>query len=332
MRISYHTHNAQLINSVTKFIETWNNDELEFVTQTSGSTGVPKTIRILKKYARTSAMMTGRFLSLEQGNTALLCLSPETIAGKMMVIRAIVLELDLIVCDVVSNPLEGLNSHVDFAAMVPIQAQQSLQKLDTVDKLIIGGGTISIPLWEELECKKTNIYQTYGMTETISHIAMRKIGDSDIAYKALPGVQFTSKDKALTITALDLGIKELQTNDAVQLINEHSFNWLGRLDFVINSGGIKIHPEYIEDILSSCVPYPFFSAGLDDISLGQKQILCVESSDANSIDIKQIKAKLNKYLTPKEVHFFENFKYTVSGKIDRIETLKTIQNAQKQVL
>ncbi|MDX2361368.1 MAG: AMP-binding protein [Crocinitomicaceae bacterium] len=332
MQVSYSTNNAQLIDSVEQFIEIWNDASLDFSTPTSGSTGIPKSILISKQHARASAQMTGEFLDLNKGDTALLCLSPTTIAGKMMIVRSIVLEMNLIVTDVNSDPLNSIDEHIDFAAMVPLQAQGSLQALNRIQKLIVGGGTISNNLWDELSNKSTTIYQTYGMTETISHVAMRKVGDRDRTYKALPRVEFNMKNGALNISAPHLGITDIQTNDAVELLNNHSFNWLGRVDFVINSGGIKIHPEQIESKISSYIPSPFFSIGIEDNDLGQKQVLCVESLSKEVIEIEQIRSCLDKYFLPKEIHYFEKFEYTASGKINRLETLKKIHNAEKQVL
>lgn len=330
MKIRFETNNPELIEAVQAFMVEWNNNSEVIVVQTSGSTGIPKTIEIEKKYMIASANMTGEFLKLKAGDTALLCLSPSTIAGKMMIVRSIVLGLDLVVTDVSGRPLKKLTEEVDFTAMVPFQVEQSLKDLKKVKKLIIGGAPISPALWKRIAESNVEAFQTFGMTETISHIALRKIELPESGYIPLNGVEIDSQNDCLVITAPQLGVHQLITNDIVNINKDGSFIWLGRADFVINSGGIKIHPEQIEKQLSQLFEQPFFSFGIEDDSLGQKHVLCIEGNFQIDKDI--LMRVLENYHVPKEVYFFDNFEYTNSGKINRLKTIERRANAKKQVL
>ena len=334
MKVIFETENQALIGEVNDFIQEWNNSSPSIKVNTSGSTGTPKPISLLKKHMKASARMTGDFLGLKPGENALLCLPVTTIAGKMMIVRSIVLNLDLVVVDIDSSPLLHSNSSFDFAAMVPLQVQNSIQNsdLELIRKLIIGGGTISPALWNAVSSATIECYQTFGMTETISHIAMRRINQKNEPYTALPGVEFGLNNGCLTITAPHLGISDLQTNDVVHLIDPTHFEWLGRIDFVINSGGIKIHPEQVEQALNSFIEIPFFSSSLEDPNLGNKHILCVECSSFLNLTKADLKQFINRHVVPKEIYYFDSFCYTDSGKINRPETLKIISNAKKQVL
>lgn len=330
MKIEFSTDDPIRINDVRSFINEWEND-LDFIeNKTSGSTGKPKTIRLLKKYMIASAKMTAEFLNLKANDTALLCMSIDTIAGKMMVVRALVLSLDLIVTDVSSSPLISIERKIDFAAMVPLQVEGSINKISQVNKLIVGGGTISNQLWRLISESEILAYQTFGMTETISHIAMRKISINVTNYKVLSGISISVVDDCLRIDALNLGVDKLQTNDQIELATDGSFSWLGRKDFVINSGGIKIHPEAIEEKLSPMITIPFFTFGLPDDTFGEKLILCIEGELA----LQKIKLEdcLGKFQIPKEMYFFDEFSRTESGKLNRLKTIERIGNAKKQVL
>ena len=330
MKIEFATDDIVRIDDVRSFINEWKND-LDFIeTKTSGSTGKPKTIRLHKKYMIASAKMTGEFLNLKVNDTALLCMSIDTIAGKMMAVRALVLGLDLIVTDVSSSPLRGLERKIDFAAMVPLQVDGSINEIAQINKLIVGGGTISNQLWNSISESDILAYQTFGMTETISHIAMREISNNVSNYKVLSGVKIAVVDDCLKIDALSLGVENLQTNDQIELAQDGSFSWLGRKDFVINSGGIKIHPEVIEEKLSPLISIPFFTFGLPDVTFGEKLVLCIEGEI--ELQKNELEDCLEKFYTPKEAYFFNEFSRTESGKVNRLKTIERIGNAKKQVL
>ena len=334
MHVLFETEDLTLKDEVNAFIKEWHRGSPVLDVRTSGSTGSPKTIAISKEHMEASARMTGAFLQLKKDDTALLCLSPQTIAGKMMLVRSIVLELELIVSNVSSSPVPESEGEFDFAAMVPMQVKNTIEKgnLNRIKKVIVGGGTIAPGLWQDIAQIDIDAYQTFGMTETISHVAMRKISKEVQPYSAMPNVLFGIRDSCLIINAPDLGVNDLETNDVVRLINDKQFEWLGRKDLVINSGGIKIHPEQIEEAINELFHTPFFAAGLPDEDLGERHVLCVEGLESNPIIRAEMERFLSKYSVPKDIYYFDSFVYTESGKIDRINTLKKITDAEKQVL
>lgn len=335
MQITFLTKNEELINEVHAFLKEWNNEFSYIKTKTSGSTGRKKTIQIEKNRMVSSAKMTGKFLQLEKNQNALLCLSPKTIGGKMMLVRSIVLNLNLFVSDVCSTPLKSTDSSIHFAAMVPLQVSSSIAKtpkqLKNIQKLIIGGAPVSSSLEKVLNNFPNDVFQTFGMTETISHVAMRKLSEKEISYTALPTISFSQKEDCLIINAPNLGVKNLESNDIIELIDSTHFIWKGRKDFIINSGGIKHSPEELETYLSPILREPFFIAGLADTILGQKIVLIIES-EKKKMNKQDFVAVLTKYQLPKEIYFIPHFVRTESDKINRLKTIKKISDAQKQVL
>ncbi len=314
--------------SVEDFLSKWNDLTDSIYTDTSGSTGKPKTIELSKEKMKLSARMTGDFLGLKKGDKALLCLSPKTIGGKMMLVRAIELGLDLYVCEPNSNPLELVDVSLDFIAMVPLQLESSmvhhLDKLNSIKSVIIGGGEISKVQADKLRKNELTVYQTFGMTETISHIAMRKVGlETDQAYTALGENFFEEVDGRLVIHSPLLD-ESLITNDSVELLDEKHFIWKGRKDFVINSGGIKIHPEEMEKKLESHIDHPFFIGSLQDDRLGERVILCIEGWADEPIEKSEFLKCLSTYEVPKEIYYISQFVRTDSGKINRPETIALI--------
>ena len=309
---------------VNQFISEWYSSDDEMIVQTSGSTGKPKSISIKKKWMRNSAQLTGKTFSLKEGDTALLCIPMKYIAGKMMVVRALELGLDLKVVEPSSNPLNGIKEIIDFSAMVPFQLENSLNQLNKIKTLIIGGGQVSPKLVEKLQIESTQVYETYGMTETLTHVAIKPLNGPNISdlFRSLDGIHFEKDDRGcLAIHASALNPVPIVTNDLVELIDENSFRWLGRFDNVINSGGVKIIPELVEAKLLSIIPNNrFFINGESDESLGEKVVLVVEG---NVIEISF--DSLEKFEKPKEIYFISEFLETESGKIRRGETLKIIQ-------
>lgn len=326
---------SETINSdIARFFNQWF-DENDFVeVQTSGSTGEPKSIRLQKVNMINSALATGSYFNLSEKTKALLCMSPNYIAGKMMLVRAMVLGWKLDIISEESAPLKRSKKTYDFAAMVPLQLHSSLADIDKVKLLIVGGGPVSVELYDKIQSVETKIYATYGMTETISHVAAKKLNhhsdnfkDSTYAYEALPNVRFSSDDRnCLVIEAWSVADDKITTNDMVELISEKSFTWLGRYDNIINSGGIKLIPEQIEDKLAVILNDPFFVTGKSDPVLGEQLILIVESRDIKSeSEIARLIKKLpmlGRFERPKQILFLEKFVRTVTGKINRIETIK----------
>ena len=318
------TDQSKIWNDVNQFISEWYSTNIEMDLKTSGSTGKPKSISVKKDWMQNSAELTRKTFGLKKGDSALLCMPMKYVAGKMMVVRALELGLDLKVVEPSSNPLKNMDEIIDFAAMVPFQLENSLNDLDQVKTLIVGGGQVSPKLVEKLQIESTQVYETYGMTETLTHVAIKPLNGPNISdlFRALDGIHFEKDDRGcLAIHASALNPVPIVTNDLVELIDENSFRWLGRFDNVINSGGIKIIPEVVEAKLLSIIPNNrFFINGESDESLGEKVVLVVEG---NVIEISF--DSLEKFEKPKEIYFISEFLETESGKIRRGETLKIIQ-------
>lgn len=326
------TNSKTLPVSIKEFLTKWfsKNDFLEV--STSGSTGKPKLIKLKKEFMINSAIATGSYLNLPEKTTALLCMSTDFIAGKMMLVRALVLGWELDVVLPVSNPLACLNKTFDFSAMVPMQLQNSLTEIYKVKKLIVGGGVVSKELEKQMQLIPTEVFATFGMTETITHIALKRLnhfGDKNLSevdnsyYKCLPNVSIKQDNRScLVIKAFKVSDDEIITNDVVKIISDNEFKWLGRIDNVINSGGIKLHPELIEKKLSQLISQRFFITGVPDKVLGEKLILIIEGIKSE-LNFKKL-VGLSKYEIPKEIYYVNRFIETRSGKIQRDKTLDLI--------
>lgn len=316
------------------FLLDWLNEKDYIEVRTSGSTGTPKNIRIRKEFMINSANATGRFFELPAGTTALHCLPSNFIAGKMMLVRAMVLgwHLDLVLPK--ANPLDRVFKIYDFCAMTPFQLDNSLSRLHLIKKLIVGGGAVSSNQKDLVQGIATEVYETYGMTETVTHVAARrinprKINEDPIPFTILPNVSISVDDReCLVIDAPQVSEEKTVTNDVVEVITPKTFIWKGRVDNVINSGGIKLHPEEIEAKLAPIIAHRFFISSLPDPALGEKLVLMVES-DFSETGLKslerEIKAcrNLGKYEIPKKIYFVEKFEETPNGKIHRANTLKS---------
>jgi O-succinylbenzoic acid--CoA ligase len=298
--------------------------------RTSGSTGTPKTIEIKKENMVNSALATGHYFDLKPETTALLCLPITHIAGKMMLIRAMVLGLWITVVEPSSEPLKNDTKNYGFSAMVPMQAQNSLSKLHQIDKLIIGGAPLSGLLRNSLAEQLNFIFETYGMTETITHIAVKKIEKSNDYFETLPGVAIKKDDReCLVIQAPKIVGKTVVTNDLVEIKDENRFKWLGRYDNVINSGGVKLIPEQIEEKLTPIISNRFFVAGVPDEELGEKLVMLVEGEcDLVKVElqISQLKG-ISKYERPKSILNVPRFVETSNGKINRNQTITMVQKS-----
>lgn len=320
-------------NSIFTFLKNWY-DNSEFITaQTSGSTGTPKTIRLSKQSMKNSARMTNEFFGLDSFKTALLCLPASYIAGKMMLVRALVGGFNLITVQPSANPFEFIHSAIDFVAVTPYQLHHSADTLRQRDvkNIIVGGGHVNSKLEEIVQSLSAKFYETYGMTETCSHIALRcfnGIEKSDY-FSVLNGVTVRQDERdCLVINAPHLLDKEIVTNDIVELQSENSFKWLGRFDSVINSGGIKIHPELIEKKLERLISQNFFISSIPDELLERKVVLVIESAVFSDEELKNLRTKMElvfeKYELPKQILFLPEFIYSSGNKILKKETLDKI--------
>lgn len=304
--------------AVGDFILDWFNNDSFITMQTSGTTGLPKMIQVDKQAMVNSALATGRFFDLDPKIQVLHCLPTQYVAGKMMLVRAFILgwELDLVAPS--TNPLERGDMLYHFAAMVPLQAEHSLDKLHRVKKLILGGAKVNKALSEQLVQLPTAIYETYGMTETITHIAAKRVGEE--AFTVLPNVNISHDDRqCLVIDPYVICDEPVVTNDIVTIVNDEQFVWMGRYDNVINSGGVKLFPEQIEEKLSGRIDRRYFVKGVPDEKLGEKLVLVVEGSPYD-ID-KKVFSKLSKFEKPKEILFIEKFTETPSGKVIRNKSM-----------
>lgn len=314
-------------------------DHNDYITvKTSGSTGNPKYLKIKKQAMVHSAIATGDYFNLKPGHTALQCLPLNFIAGKMMLVRAIILGLKLDVVEPSSKPLQDLYKKYDFCAMTPFQVENTIDDIDKIRILIIGGGQVTSSLRDKLQEKTVKAYETYGMTETITHIAIKKINTFDDVtssgverslFKVLPNVSITQDARdCLVIEAFNITTEKIVTNDIVKLHSQTTFEWLGRYDNVINSGGIKLFPEQIEQKLSEVIKERFFVTAIPHDRLGEQLVLIVESSniDADQVSnaIKNLKT-LDNYETPKQVFLLQKFIETQTGKIQRAKTLELLK-------
>ena len=313
---------------VLNFVKQWQSDDDWLVVSTSGSTGNPKKIRLNKAQIKASAKATVIFFNLKPNQTILLAMSTDFIAGKMMLIRALEHQLNIVVAPISSNPLnQSINHKIDFSAFVPMQvnnilsSELSKQNYQKISQVIIGGAPISYQLEKQIQVLSNQNYATFGMTETISHVAVRNLTHKDNHYTALPNVTFSVNNNQQLIIDAPLILGEpIVTNDVVELINSKQFIWLGRADFVINSGGIKLHPELIEKKIEPfLVDNRFYLTAENDEKLGQKLVLKIENThQVNLNELKlNLKTVLGKFEMPKQFILVEQFDESKSGKVIR---------------
>ncbi|MDR7371382.1 AMP-binding protein [Flavobacterium aquidurense] len=304
--------------AIGEFLLDWFDHKDYIEMKTSGTTGLPKVVKLEKQAMIQSALATGDFFGLEPRDKALLCLPVKFVAGKMMLVRSIILGLDLDVVTPSTEPLALNETKYDFVAMVPLQVQNSIEALKNVKKLIIGGAKMDTTLEAKLLPLRTEIYETYGMTETITHIAAKKLGEK--VFTVLPNVKIATDDRGcLVITVPAISEEPIVTNDLVEIIRENQFIFLGRIDNVINSGGVKLIPEQIEAKLIEKINSRFFVTGIPDAVLGEKLILVIEGDkqdfEAGFFDV------LDKFERPKEIVFVPKFKENENGKLLRKPSL-----------
>lgn len=301
-----------------EFLLEWFNKKTFITATSSGTTGSPKKINLDKQAMVNSALATAEFFDLKAGNRVLNCLSTNYIAGKMMLIRSMILGFEMDFVSPTSNPLKGNRHFYDFVAMVPLQVQNSISELDNVKKLIIGGAKISETLLNQLLELPTLIYETYGMTETVTHIAVKKIEEK--SFSVLPNVKIATDERScLVLTAPRISDTNIVTNDVVKLLSETQFLLMGRIDNVINSGGVKLFPEQIEAKISNKIKERFFVIGIPDEKLGERVLLVIEGKPAIFDD--SVFDALDIYEKPKTIRFVTKFIETESGKVKRKETI-----------
>ena len=313
-----------------QFLDEWNNDSDRLLVHTSGSTGVPKTMWVEKRRMEASACLTCDFLGLQAGDRALLCMSPDYIAGKMMIVRSLVRDLRLTVVPPSGHPLAEDNGPFDFVAMVPLQVFNSLQvpaereRLMRIRHLIIGGGAIDEALARQLETFPHAVWSTYGMTETLSHIALRRLNGINASswYTPLPGVTVSlNADGCLVIDAPLVCAEPLTTNDIAELSADGMrFRILGRKDNVICSGGIKIQIEEVEQLLRPHLHRPFAVSKRKDEKFGEAVVLLSEDERLNLVRAVCCE-QLPKHWQPRHILHVSHIPLTATGKPARAELL-----------
>ena len=315
-----------------QFLIDWLNKEDYIIAETSGSTGNPKRIKLQKSAMVNSAIATGHFFNLKSGDKALNCLSSDYIAGKMMLVRAIVLGLEIDCAIPHSIMMFETDKSYDFCAMVPIQVAGSIKKIENIKTIIVGGSKIVPFLLEWIKNCTTKFYETYGMTETVTHVALKPLQSltqkGEEFFKALPTINFSQdKRNCLIIDAPNLIGAPLVTNDVIELKSNKEFKWLGRFDNVINSGGIKLFPEQIEQRLLTIIKKRIIVCSEPDDKFGEKVILIIETPNIipkNFLAKIEASKLLYKYEIPKKIYSIDQFVLTSNGKVQRQKTIDLV--------
>lgn len=331
---------SQYRKEILDFCDQWYIGKTDFTIKTSGSTGKPKLINISKEQMANSASMTQKALGLCEGYNALICLNTQYIAGKMMLVRSMETGMNMYIIPPVANPLKKFDEsvNIDFTAMVPYQMKTILEEtpekvriLNNMKAIIVGGAPIGHQLEDEIQTIKAPVYSTYGMTETVSHIALRRLNgaESSPIYTTLPGIKIkVDARNCLIINGPVTNNEDIVTNDVVKLISSNQFIWIGRVDNIINSGGIKIQIEELEDKIcevfkSSRLKNRFIVTSLPDTNFGSVVALIVEGdfSESNKSQfLDNLSRVVSKYEIPKKILRIDKFIETASGKVDRIAT------------
>ncbi len=331
------------LNHAIEFCNNWLNGKQAFSFHTSGSTGTPKHILLQRTQLEASAMATIDALRLTANEKIYVCLNTQLIAGTMMLVRGMMLGCEIFVDEPTSDPLNHISANHDFtfASFVPMQfhalltsSENEMEKLNRFQHILIGGAAINAALEKKIGELKCNVFHTYGMTETVSHIALRKIG-IETFYTALEGVQLKTDERGcLCICSASTNSEWIVTNDLVDLFAPNKFKLLGRADEVINSGGIKIFPSKVEEALHESMQdldvNDYFVGAEEDEKLGQKLICVVRGNPFTAKQEEKIKEtlmrKLSRFEIPSQYYFVDFFELTPSGKTDKYATINLLKN------
>ena len=317
---------SQYIEQINQLMTDWKHKE-SFEMKTSGSTGKPKMVTHSKAAMTHSARLTIDRFGLGEGDIFLVCLPVQFIAGMMMVARADVVKAGLLAITPSANPLRYLERKVDFAALTPLQLEHAFthnpERIGLINQIIIGGAPISKKLLSLIQsCKyETRFYHTYGMTETITHIAIKELHRMCYSdeFVGLPGIGLSiTDDNRLIIEGAHLTQSPIVTNDIVEKTGTSSFRWIERADNVINSGGLKIYPAALEDQIDHLFDSEFFLTGLADETFGQKLVLVIvdqrDQVDQHALK-ERLRAILPKNQIPKEIRKVDALLKTATGKV-----------------
>lgn len=336
-----------------EFCTAWLGGQQNFTVNTSGSSGTPKPIVLTREQMQTSARATGKALGLAKGQSAFICLNTSYIAGVMMLVRGFELELAMTIIPPTGNPWEHWANtsqnfpSFDFTALVPLQIQAVVaqplgrQWLDAMHAVIVGGAPVNYALEQQLKTLNSAVYVTYGMTETVTHIALRRISGKEASqvYQLLPNAEIRQDKRGCLEVKSPVTLNQwITTNDLVELVQARAFKWLGRADRVINTGGVKVQIEKTERVLDQLLAEEglvrrFFIAGLPDQRLGERVVVIIEGTTFDPTVQQELLAKaktlLKKYEVPKNIHFVPVFKETPTAKTDRLYIIEQLSKNEK---
>lgn len=331
---------------VLDFCRQWLNGTQEVGLRTSGSTGQPQLVTMTRRQLEASARRTGDYFDLGPGERMLVCLNCEFVGGLMMLIRGLERRMHLTIVEPQADPLALVppTAEFDFASFVPLQLRAVLAaghaaRLNRMKAILVGGAAVEKSLEQQLQPLQVPVYLTYGMTETASHIALRRLNGPQPTpyYQVLPGIHVGQDQRGCLTVRADVTQDQLiTTNDQVKLLDAHTFAWLGRADFVINTGGVKVQAEKVEQVLEVALAElnlsrRAFVAGRPDKRLGEQVTAFLEGPALLAAQLQQLqellRQRLDKYEQPREFIAVPEFRTTASGKLDRSSTLRTLPSA-----
>lgn len=340
-RIPFHEYNklkakldSSLYADIEKVLRAWYDQELnQLEFYSSGSTGQSKSIKHSKEAIEQAIKYSSRRLAYGPESKSVLSLPVRYIAGSMILLRAVVLDMDLCIAEILGNPLENIDHEIDFLAITPYQFNQSfkydLEKLEHIKTILLGGAPVSASMYNMFKTWKGKIYQSYGMTETLSHVALRRLdgANPDKLYSAISDdiIFKTDQENCLIIEAPYLD-SEIITRDHVRLVDNQHFEWLGRVDSIINSGGIKINPEYLEHFFSEKITERFFVFPISHELLGERPAILVEAAYSKGLynQLIELNSLLDKKWRIEKLYLLSEFEYTATGKIQREASVRKI--------
>jgi o-succinylbenzoate---CoA ligase len=332
-------------HSTFSFMKDWLSDQQTFTIQTSGSTGEPKSISVTREQMIMSAKLTEQTLALERFSDALICIDTAYIGGRMMIVRSFITGMRMWAVDPCACPMQKIpvDQCVNFAAFVPYQVQSMLVSkhphlLNNPDKIIIGGAPLDIETEEKLQAFVCRCYATYGMTETLSHIALRPVNGEHASpcFGALHGIVLEQDERGCLVIQAPYLAEKIFTNDIVEMVGTDQFIWRGRWDNVINTGGVKVVPEKVEAAIEKIfkqtgITNRFFIHGISDKAFGDKIVLIMEGTGHNLPAIEKtfplMMAALSPYEVPKEIRLSPAFIVTDTGKVNRLKSLSTVSES-----
>ncbi|MDU0372459.1 AMP-binding protein [Hymenobacter endophyticus] len=330
---------------VLDFVRQWLNGAQEFGLRTSGSTGQPQLIQMKRRQLEASARRTGDYFDLGPGDRMLVCLNCEFVGGLMMLVRGLERRMHLTIVEPHADPfaLVPAAAEFDFTSFVPLQLRAVLaagqaSRLNRLKGILVGGAAVEKSLEKEIQQLRVPVYVTYGMTETASHIALRRLNGPDVqpSYRVLPGIEVSQDTRGCLTVRADVTENHLvTTNDRIALAPDgRSFEWLGRADFVINTGGVKVQAEKVEQVLEVALTElnlgrRAFVAGRPDKRLGEQVTAFLEGPKLAAAQqehlLQLLRQRLDKYEVPRELVAVPEFRTTASGKLDRLSTLRTVK-------